>query len=272
MEAYLPHLKYKFNRRNIFLSKVKKQTRRFTDVEICEKKEKYRKQMSMGMKTQKYHEYLLNKIEEERYRLARDMHDGMAQELALLKLEILQLGKEFPRNQKPFHNKINAISKQIDTTVNSVRNIISELRPVLIDKVDLQAAIEWHVKEFQKLTGIKCTLAFNDDLKKLDKEHEIAVFRILQEILINVMHHADASKVKVSFKESDNQLLIGVKDNGKGINEEQLNSPVSFGIIGMNERVSILGGSLTIKGIQNKGTSISIGIPLHEKSFDGETC
>ena len=265
MEAFLPHLQIKFNRRNNLSSDEIRQKRRFTDVAICEKKEKYRKQMSRGMKTQKYHEHLLNKIEEERYRLARDIHDGMAQELALLKLQILQLGKEFPRNQKPFHNKINAISKQIDTTVNSVRNIISELRPALIDKVDLQAAIEWHVKEFQKLTGIKCTLAFNDDLKKLDKEHEIAVFRILQEILVNVMRHADASKVKVHFKESDNQLLIGVKDNGNGINEEQLNNEMSFGIIGIKERVSMLGGSLMIKGIQNKGTSISIRIPLHEK-------
>jgi len=199
--------------------------------------------------------------ERERKRIAREIHDELGQELAVLKLEISRLGNQFPRNEKSFRNSMESISERIALTIGTVQKIVSELRPALIDKIDLQTAIQWQVTEFQRRTGITCKLTFDKDLMNLDKEKEINIFRVIQELLTNILRHSRATKVKINFKVSDSKLVLCVKDNGTGIKEEQLSSTRSFGIIGMNERVSFMGGVLTIKGIPEKGTTVTVSIP-----------
>jgi signal transduction histidine kinase len=267
-EIFEPHLNKNIEIRAFPRTNSKKQTIGSIHIvrDITKKKRKEEQLRDSREKLRNLAVHLQQVTESERKRIAREIHDELGQELAVLNLEMLQLGKEIPRKQKSVHDKINSISKRILSNISTVQKIVTDLRPALIDKIDFQAAIEWQAEEFQKRTGIKCNLTFDAELIKLDKEQEVAVFRILQEMLTNIMRHADATRVKVMLKEKAGKLIVLVKDNGKGITEAQTNNPQSFGIIGINERVSSLGGSFAVKGLHNKGTSVTIRIPVHKKN------
>jgi PAS domain S-box-containing protein len=267
-EIFEPHLNKNIEIRAFPRTNGKKQTIGSIHIvrDITEKKQREEQLRDSRKKLRNLAVHLQHVTESERKRIAREIHDELGQELAVLNLEMLQLGKKIPRKQKSVHDKINSISKRILSNISTVQKIVTELRPALIDKIDFQAAIEWQAEEFQKHTGIKCNLTFDAELIKLDKEQEVAIFRILQEMLTNIMRHADATRVKVMLKEKAGELIVLVKDNGKGITEAQIYNPQSFGIIGINERVSSLGGSFAIKGLHNKGTTVAIRIPGHQKN------
>lgn len=207
--------------------------------------------------------YLQHVRELERKCIAREIHDEIGQELAVLNMELSLLGKKIPIHHKSVHERIQSISGRIDKTIHIVQKIITELRPALIDKHSLQSAIEWQLEEFQKKTEIKCDINIDCEVVKLDKEKEIYIYRIVQEILANIIRHAQATQVKFSLKESDGRLVISVIDNGIGIHEQQISNPKSFGIIGIKERISFLEGFFSITGIQYKGTTVSIIVPIN---------
>ncbi len=206
--------------------------------------------------------YLQHARELERKCIAREIHDEIGQELAVINMELSMLEKKIPKRQKSAHERIQSISVRIDKTIHIVQKIMTELRPALIDKHSLQSAIEWQLEEFQKKTEITCDVNIDDEVVKLDKEKEIYIFRIVQEILANIIRHSKATRVKFIFKENNGQLEISAIDNGIGINKEQICNPKSFGIIGIKERISFLEGLFTISGIENKGTTVSIIIPI----------
>ena len=206
--------------------------------------------------------YLQHIRELERKCIAREIHDEIGQELAVLNMELSLLEKKIPTHFTSEHKRIKSISERVDKTIHIVQKIITELRPALIDKHTLWSAIDWQLKEFEKNTGIKCDVSIGDELVAFDKEKEIYIYRIIQEILSNIIRHAVATRVTFSFKKYHNQLIISVIDNGKGIDEKQIYNPKSFGIIGMKERVAFLEGIFSIKGIQNQGTSVNISIPV----------
>jgi len=177
--------------------------------------------------------------------------------LTALKIDIKWLGK---RIGEQFEEKINSMTDLIDMTIQNVRRIASELRPVILDDFGLPAAILWHAKEIEKRTGIKFKITLIPEDITMDKNKSVIIYRIIQELLTNIIRHARATKVEIKLKHRDNKLFVFVKDNGIGI-EENVNRK-SFGLLGIKERVHYWGGDLHIKGKHGKGTSITIILPM----------
>lgn len=205
----------------------------------------------------------LNSVrEEERKLIAREIHDELAQALTALKMGLVWLNKKLPEAKEALTEKIESMTNLIDRTIYTVRRISSELRPGLLDDLGLRAAIEWQAKEFEDRTGITCKVTFNTNTDNLDQERSTAIFRIFQETLTNVVRYAEATEVRASLEETPDMLIMKVKDNGVGITEDKILNSNSFGIIGMQERVLLLGGAIKIKGVHEKGTTVTASIPI----------
>ena len=203
--------------------------------------------------------------EEERTRIAREIHDELGQAMTALKMDLFWLKKHLRRDQKSLLEKIELMSTLIDRTIHTVQRISSELRPGLLDDLGLTAAIEWQAEEFQNRTGIQCEVDFDPEEVVLDQERSTVIFRIFQETLTNIFRHAEATRVNISLREEAGELVFMIKDNGKGITEEQISDPRAFGLIGIQERVRFLGGEVKISGIPEKGTRVTVGVPLDKK-------
>ena len=199
--------------------------------------------------------------EEERKRLARDIHDQLGQALTAIKLDLSSLVRELPAAQSTLLNKGSPLLQLVDETIESVRRISTDLRPGMLDDLGLAATVEWAGEEFAARTGTKCFIDLPSEQIAIDSETATALFRIFQETLTNVARHAKASEVKVRLAEEDSGLTLEVHDNGRGIEEDELASADSLGILGMRERALLLGGTLTITGGPGKGTSVRIRIP-----------
>ena len=198
--------------------------------------------------------------EEERTRLAREIHDELGQALTSIMLESASLIRELPRDSKRQSSRAESIMKLAGETIQTVRRISTELRPGILDDLGLVAAVEWAVEEFQSRTGTNCRLDLPEHDIVIDQERATALFRILQETLTNVARHADATQVNVRLAREKDTLILEVHDNGKGINKEQLSANRSLGILGMRERALLLGGGLAISGAPGQGTTIEVRI------------
>ena len=207
--------------------------------------------------------------EEERISIARDIHDELGQALTALKLDITQLARHAPHEGPAVINERTAgMCAQIDRIINSVRRISSGLRPEVLDEIGLAAAVEWEAREFQRRTGIRCLVEIEEGFEDPDDERSTALFRICQELLTNVARHANATRVGIYL--SDGEVLsLKVEDNGRGIQEQEFESPRSLGFIGLRERVLAFGGSIDVKGQEGKGTTVSVSIPnlAHQPVF-----
>jgi PAS domain S-box-containing protein len=217
----------------------------------------------------KYHQqlqslssHLQSVREKERASIAREIHDELGQELSTALLHIGWLEEHAQGGEKSWKDKLKTTSDLIESTINKVQRISSELRPSLLDHLGLFAAIEWQAKEFTKKTDIPCKVHIGNKKIKLNQEISIAIFRIFQESLTNILRHAKATEVKVSLSEKSGGLFLEISDNGVGITEEQKYNPKSFGLLGIQERVRALQGEYGIEGIPQKGTSLSVSIPI----------
>lgn len=200
--------------------------------------------------------------EEERTRIAREIHDELGQVLTGLKMDLTWVAKHLPSKQNALNQKIESMFDLIDETVNTVRRISSGLRPEALDQLGLAAAIEWQLRDFQMRTGIRCKLTMPEKPVNPDEERSTALFRIFQELLTNVARHANATKVEVSLRTDGQSLNLEVQDNGKGIAEEDINSPHALGLLGMRERAFPFRGRFEIRGARGKGTKATVSIPL----------
>ncbi|UCG55147.1 MAG: PAS domain S-box protein [Dehalococcoidia bacterium] len=205
--------------------------------------------------------YLESVREEERCKIARNIHDELGQTLAGLKIDLSWLSKGLSKEQKSLFEKTRSMSKVVDTTIQMVKKIAVELRPGVLDDLGISAAIEWQVGEFEKLTKIESEFSSNPRDIILDQERSIVIFRIFQEILTNIIRHANATKVKVSLKEKGGSIILKVCDNGKGISKKQIADPKSFGLIGMRERVRPWKGNIGISSGPSEGTTLEVSIP-----------
>ncbi len=208
--------------------------------------------------------------EEERSRIAREIHDELGQALTALKMDVHWLGLRLPTDQQVQMHKIKSMSGLIDTTVQAVRRISSELRPGLLDDLGLTAAIEWQAQEFCGRAGLRCDIRSEPEDIILDQARSIALFRIFQEALTNIARHAQANQVEVILEENTETVEMAIRDNGKGITAEQLAASKSFGIIGIRERVYSLGGELRISGAPHQGTIVHVSLPLGPKENLGD--
>jgi PAS domain S-box-containing protein len=206
--------------------------------------------------------------EEERIRISREVHDELGQELTGVKLELAFLRDQLVQSCPALLSRIEAITKQVDGTMQSVRKIATALRPVVLDQLGLLPAIEWQAGDFQAKTGITCTLNFYLRAVALPIERSTGVFRIFQEILTNVARHAGASHVDISVQEHKGHLLLSVIDNGRGITEEEVSGSKSLGLLGMRERALLLGGETKIERNPDRGTTVKLRIPMDPPTPD----
>ena len=197
--------------------------------------------------------------EDERMRIAREIHDELGQVLTALKMDLAYLTAK--KADLSLDEKTKPMLEMIDSTIQTVKRISSELRPGVLDDLGLIAAIEWQACEFQKRTGIQCDISFSPKHIILDKDRSTTIFRIFQEAVTNVIRHAEATRVSVRLEEKNGQILLCVDDNGIGVTEEQISSPGSFGLIGIRERAHFAGGKVKINGAPNRGTSLEVIIP-----------
>jgi PAS domain S-box-containing protein len=206
--------------------------------------------------------------EEERTRIAREVHDELGQVLTALKMDLSLLNHKLldssailPR--RVLYDEIKSMTKKVDATIKSVRKIVTELRPEVLDHLGLRAAIEWQAQEFQARSGIECKLDSMTDFDDVtDRESETAIFRILQEALTNVARHSEASQVDIFLTRHDGELIMEVKDNGRGLTMDDLSKSRSFGLLGMRERALFLGGDVEVNGSPGNGTSIKVRVPI----------
>jgi signal transduction histidine kinase len=225
--------------------------------------------------------YLQYVREEERTRIAREVHDELGQALTGLKLDLARLGGQLPKRLKLQIKKIRTLSTRIDTTIQAVRRISTELRPGILDDLGLVAAIEWQANDFQTRTGIKCEVVTPLEETVLDQNLNTAFFRAFQETLTNVIRHAEATRVDVLLRKDGDTLVMEVHDNGRGISAQEISDTHSIGLRGMRERAALLAGEVTIQGIPGKGTTVTVSIPLgqpeeignriHENSHRGRS-
>jgi len=206
--------------------------------------------------------------EEERIRIARELHDELGEALTAQKFGLSLIRQRLNGRDQPFPRdeifaKLESLAALADGTAQRVRRLCTELRPAILDDLGLLAAIEWQAQEFQTRTGIECNLIRKIDLLNVNSRQATAVFRIFQEILTNVARHARASSVQVKLKTAEENLVLQVKDDGAGISEDKINGGVSLGILGMRERAALLGGELAIQGVPAKGTTVTLSLPLN---------
>lgn len=199
--------------------------------------------------------------EEERSRIAMELHDELGQVLTAIKIDLNALIKK-PPYKKDIPKRIAPVITLIEDTIGSVRRISTELRPVVLDRLGLIAAIEWQVNETKKRLGIEFKTNFPSELPELSKEQEVAVFRTFQEIMTNIARHSKASEVNVSLRIDENRLKLIVKDNGVGFIPEIISKKGGFGLLGMRERIKSVGGFMELESKINLGTEIKIFIPL----------
>lgn len=200
--------------------------------------------------------------EEDRTRMAREIHDELGQALTGLKMDLAWLQKHIGSKQRGLLEKLSDMSDLVDTTIQGVRRIATELRPGMLDDLGLIPAIEWQLQEFQKRSGIRCRFTSSLEEVALHAEETTAIFRILQEILTNAARHASATQVEVSLDEEQGYVRLWVQDNGRGITESEVNGSKSFGLLGMRERVLLRSGDFQIHGTPGRGTTVVIKLPL----------
>ena len=199
--------------------------------------------------------------EEERTRIARELHDELGQSLTALHLDLTWLLKATRRDMAVVRPRIQAMIEATKQTILSMRQLASDLRPSILDNFGLIPAIEWQLSEFQKRTRIRARLHCEGD-RAIDRESSTVVFRIVQEALTNVIRHAEATRVNVNLKIDDHFLMLEVNDNGRGIRSAEIGCSESLGIVGMQERVKRLGGEFKIVPRSPRGTRLDVSIPL----------
>ena len=205
--------------------------------------------------------------EDERIQIARELHDNLGQNLTGLRMDISRIVKKLKEADVPCD--LNIIIHQalemlplIDSTIEQVRKISSELRPRVLDELGLISAIEWQIEEFKKRTGTDCN--FFTDFQKLPlaKNHLAGIFRIFQETLTNIMRHANATWVTVRITKKNSSAILEVEDNGCGINKKKISDKKSLGLLGMRERAVLFGGEVSFTSKKGKGTKVTLNIPF----------
>jgi PAS domain S-box-containing protein len=205
---------------------------------------------------------LISIQEDERSRIALEVHDELGQLLTALKIDLAWLNTRLEAGQPELKDKIEKMNGLVDSTVGVVRRIAARMRPRILDDFGLAAAVEAHLKEFGDRTGIACELTIRPQDLEVDSARSTAVFRIFQEALTNVARHAMARWVGVRLTARGGSLCLSVQDDGCGFRDRKLMDPGSLGLVGMRERVLPWGGELSIRSTQGKGTTVRVRIPL----------
>jgi signal transduction histidine kinase len=199
--------------------------------------------------------------EEERARIARELHDELGQLLTGVKLHLSTHGSggaDRRVNQ-------NYVAQLVEQAIGVTRNVVTDLRPPVFDQ-GFAAAVRWYADQFYERTGIACETDIAEGDFELDEARAMSLFRVLQESLTNVAKHAGATRVDIKLTASHGQFQLRIGDNGKGFRTEYVKTKRTFGLLGMRERVAMLGGDLTVASEPGKGTVVTVDILQERKA------
>lgn len=233
-----------------------------TGIDITERKKAEVELEATNEQLRSLSSHLQNIREEEQIRIAREIHDELGQQLTGLKMDIFWLDKKLEKKEKNIQEKINEIIELIDETVKSVRRISSNLRPSILDDLGLVTALQWHGKEVEKRSGIKVHFSTDFTDEEIPVDIATGLFRIYQEALTNAVRHANAHEISSYLQLKDGELLLKIKDDGRGIDDTVKANSKTLGLIGIKERTFALGGKYYLNSKPGQGTELSISIPL----------
>lgn len=207
--------------------------------------------------------------EDERKRIAAEIHDDLGQNLLALRLDVAMLHNRTGGRHPRLHQRTTAVLECIDRTVRSVRNIINNLRPAVLD-LGLEAAFAWQVRQFERSTGIRCELTIAGVIARQDERRDTALFRVLQESLTNVSRHAEATLVTVDLTLGEAAIALRVEDNGRGMRAApRRDNARSYGLMGLKERVESFGGEFAVHSRRDAGVTLSVTIPVRATAAGG---
>lgn len=204
--------------------------------------------------------HLLRAQEEERKRISRELHDETGQALMLLRLQLGMLATEVP--DRASQEKIQQATELLDRTIGGLRRIIGRLSPRVLEELGLAAAIRKEARELSKNTGIKVRLSLPENFGDLDPELDVAAYRCVQEALHNIAKHSQAQNVTVQIRNQGQRLTLLIQDDGVGISSKNHARNRGFGLSGMRERVTALGGTVRIRSTNTSGTRLRIMLPI----------
>ena len=210
------------------------------EIALCQSREKLRELAA----------HLERVREEERKRIAREVHDELGSLLTGIKAHLSVAIDHGVHGAKPIDKLLVEAVKLTDVATETVRRVITDLRPSVLDHLGVWAALEWYVDQVQQRTELHCacTISESTAATQLNSEQSTMVFRIVQEALTNVVRHAEATNVTIRAMRQDESIKVEIEDNGKGIDAERLLASTSWGIVGMHERARYFGGELKVMG------------------------
>lgn len=222
---------------------------------------------SYNNKLRNLSKHILRAREDERKTIAREIHDELGQLMTALKIDLSWLRQKIPKESELLLPKIDTMMTTLDLAIRTIRDIVAKLRPLILDDLGLEAAMEWHAQKYLTPANIKYTLVFklNEDL--LSEDLNIVLFRIYQEALTNAIRYAKANTIFISLTHKGETLLLEIKDNGIGITDSQINNPKSFGLIGIKERLRPYTGTLDIISKEGLGTTLKATIHHFKKEL-----
>jgi PAS domain S-box-containing protein len=267
LDNYREHLEELVRERTLELERINLQLQE----EVSERKKNQEELRTIAEQLRALSARVESVREEERRRVAREVHDTLGQALTGLKINLSLLGRKLA-GETELEERIVSMSDLVDTTIKSVREIATELRPGVLDDLGLAAALDWQVKRFGELMGLESSFTSDTDDSLLDKDLTIALFRIAQEALTNIARHAEASRVDVRLAHERGSVVLEIKDDGKGIEKDESGDWGALGILGMRERAHMFGGEVEIRGSRGAGTMVIVSIPsnIGMQRDDGE--
>ncbi|MEO8346329.1 MAG: PAS domain S-box protein [Betaproteobacteria bacterium] len=200
--------------------------------------------------------------EQEKNRIARELHDELGQALTMLQMDVAWCRQKLPVGEDDFSGRLDRMAVLLTGTVAATRRIAADLRPLLLDDLGLLPAVESLVENFVQRTGVTCELAVSNPNMQLPGPHSTAVFRVVQEALTNVAKHAGAMHVEVAIEQRPTEVIVSIRDNGRGFSPQEPRKAGSFGLVGVRERAYLIGGTATITSDQGKGTSVELRLPM----------
>jgi signal transduction histidine kinase len=208
---------------------------------------------------------VLSAQEEERKKISRELHDVIAQTLTSINVRLTALKKEAALNTKDLERNIARTQELVEHSVNIVHRFARELRPTVLDDLGLIPALHTFMKNFREQTGIRVSLTAPAAVNTVNSDKRTVLFRVAQEALTNIARHAQASRAEVTIQKLDGAICMRIKDNGKGFQEQRVlraKKAKRLGLLGMRERLEMVGGNITIQSTPGKGTTIQTQIPL----------
>nr|MDQ2693884.1 PAS domain-containing protein [Pseudomonadota bacterium] len=207
---------------------------------------------------------LENLREEESLRLARKIHDELGQHLTALRWDLAWVKEHLPDQPLLLRQKVAGLDAVVDGLIKAVRHIAMELRPALLDDLGLVPAIDWLVREYRQRTGLACRFQARPGEGDPGPERTaaVALYRILQEAMTNILRHAKAQRVDILLRREPQAWVLEIKDDGVGISPAQLEGPGSLGLLGMRERALGVGGTLAVRAAPDRGTVVEVRVPL----------